>query len=407
MAKYHIVKVVVFIALSIAVFVITYQIGKVRQPINKEAACKLTQATVSPELKTTLIPRGTESSCCIPFRQPHVHKLDYAKSESKGVLKEVFSTIHHPDGPTETELLFTDNEVIDMNDPYKDCSTIYLTRTGSLLKMPATKCVAVVKVQEGGSSPHFNSHRYGTMSNLTDQYQRDYLDQQSFAAEVFLLNLLLKDLDNVVKLFIQKMGDPLLPNGDRRSVIIIVANEGVIDVLLNFLCSCRQAGISVDNLVVFLGQPQYADLIENMGAKTFYHEALGPIPTRAAGFYGDYVFGLMMWMKATSVYVASKAGFDVIFQDVDLVWLEDPLPLLRASVIDFAFMDDGARTARFTPFFVNSGFYFQKYTKNTLYLMERMLKAMFEIANTHSHQSVLTHMITEAHDLMNLQVHFL
>ncbi len=51
-----------------------------------------------------------------------------------------------------------------------------------------------------------------------------------------------------------------------------------------------------------------------MGVRTFFHEALGPIPKRAAGQYGDNTFALLMWLKTTSIYVASQAGYDILFQ---------------------------------------------------------------------------------------------
>lgn len=44
-----------------------------------------------------------------------------------------------------------------------------------------------------------------------------------------------------------------------------------------------------------------------------------------------------------------------MFQDVDLVWLKDPFPYFVDLPGDIIFMDDGARTPRYTPFFVNSG----------------------------------------------------
>jgi hypothetical protein len=98
------------------------------------------------------------------------------------------------------------------------------------------------------------------------------------------------------------------------------------------------------------------------------------MPTQAAGFYMDKSFGRMMWFKTTSVFLALHAGFDVLFQDVDLVWMKDPLPYLQGLNADISFMDDGARTPRYTPFFTNSGFYFMKYNPRTLYFQEKMIK---------------------------------
>lgn len=68
-------------------------------------------------------------------------------------------------------------------------------------------------------------------------------------------------------------------------------------------------------------------------------------------------------------------------------------------------MDDGARTPRYTPFFVNSGFYFVKHNNRTLFMFEKMMKCgASEIGQTHSHQSVLIRHIAEAHHLTGLKV---
>lgn len=53
---------------------------------------------------------------------------------------------------------------------------------------------------------------------------------------------------------------------------------------------------------------------------------------------------------------------------------------------------------------MNSGFYFQKHNPRALFLMEKMIKSISEIAVTHSHQATLTRHITEAHHLVGLQV---
>jgi len=143
----------------------------------------------------------------------------------------------------------------------------------------------------------------------------------------------------------------------------------------------------------------------------------------------------MMWFKTTSIFLATSCGFDALFQgatqypshasarpslpplphvlllfrpaDVDLVWTQSPLPYLRALDADISFMDDGARTPRYTPFFVNSGFYFVKHNPRTLYFQEKMMKtSACEIGRTHSHQSVLIRHLAESHHLAGLKVTF-
>jgi Nucleotide-diphospho-sugar transferase len=129
------------------------------------------------------------------------------------------------------------------------------------------------------------------------------------------------------------------------------------------------------------------------------------MPKNAANSYLDKTFSRMMWFKMVSVYIACAAGFDVLFQDVDLIWLKDPIPFLRSLPGDMSFMDDGARTPRYTPFFVNSGFFFLKYNPKTFYFQECMMKcAASEIGYTHSHQAFMIRQLSEAAQLYGIDV---
>lgn len=202
------------------------------------------------------------------------------------------------------------------------------------------------------------------------------------------------------------MGEPIDPiTGKRRHALVMVANDGVMDLLLNFLCSAEMIDMDLKSIVVFVGDERYVTLIEHFGANAMYSPSLGSMPRQAAGFYMDNTFSRMMWYKTTSVYLALLAGFNVLFQDVDLVWLRNPYPYFMSLDQDLVFMDDGARTPRYTPFFVNSGFYFVTHNERTMYMFETFLKhAPEEIGLTHSHQSVLIRHIAESQHLFGLRV---
>ena len=45
-----------------------------------------------------------------------------------------------------------------------------------------------------------------------------------------------------------------------------------MDLVLNLVCSARAANINTTEWVMFLGQPRFAPLLQDMGIKTFYHE---------------------------------------------------------------------------------------------------------------------------------------
>ena len=130
--------------------------------------------------------------------------------------------------------------------------------------------------------------------------------------------------------FIQLVGEPLLPDGKRRTLTIMAANEGVMDLLLNLLCSAKYAGdVDLSSFIVFVAQPEYVPVVESMGVKAFHHRGLGYIPKQAADFYADPTFARIMWLKMTAVYIVLSCGFNSLFQDTDVVWLKSPAAYLE------------------------------------------------------------------------------
>lgn len=285
------------------------------------------------------------------------------------ISNEIFGNLHHPASPAKTAYVI--NEKVEWIGGDKDaipenCNEVYLTRTGQRASQP-NKCVSIVRVPEGVTSPVHHSHRTGFTARLTDQYLNDHARGISFTEEFELLQPLLAELETLQKQFVEKMGNPIGSDGQRKTAIVMVANEGVMDLLLNFVCSAEGVGIDVKMIMVYVGTKEYVKLIENMGANAIYSPSLGSMPSQAARGYLDTTFQRMMWFKTTSVFLAASSGFEVLFQDADLVWLADPIPYLRNLKEDIAFMDDGARTPRYTPLFVNSGFFFMKYNERVLY----------------------------------------
>jgi hypothetical protein len=326
------------------------------------------------------------------------------------VPEDVFPYLHHPASPAKQSLFLTESREWGSSQVLESpCQEIYLTRTGSRSNQP-NKCVAVMKVPNGHESINQQSYRVGYTAKNTNQYQQDFPRdyEKKDNDENRLLKPFLRDLDKLREEFLQKMGSPIDEDGNRRKAIVMVANEGVLDLLLNFLCSAEAAQIDLRSVIVFVGESRHVALVESMGAQAMHSTSLGSMPSQAAGFYLDNTFSRMMWCKASSVYLALYSGFDVLFQDVDLVWLKDPFPYFTELNTDLIFMDDGARTPRYTPFFVNSGFYFVKHNARSVYMFESMTKAApSEIGQTHSHQSVLIRHISEAHHLFGLSVYVL
>ena len=249
----------------------------------------------------------------------------------------------------------------------------------------------------------------GTVASYRDQYQTDY--SKKYTDVPLLLWPLLKDREAAIKQIRDVLGDPVITSENgvekRKTAVVMVANEGVVDLVMNLLCSCRAAKIDTSNYVIYVGSESDVQVINAMGAHAIYNPSLGSMPKNAAYNYGDGVFSRMMWLKVSSIYIATMAGYNVLFQDADLVWFQDPIPYMQqvySDETDIIFMDDGGRTPRFTPLYVNSGFYYMKHNERTKYLMEKMLKSVSEISTTHSHQATLIRHLVESHEIVGLEV---
>jgi len=157
-------------------------------------------------------------------------------------MDKIFPHLHHASSMANVELFMTTQSRKDWLEPviegmedggriHRACSEIYLTRTGGRSSQP-NKCVAVARVPQGSESIVQLSHRRGTTAKMVDQYQNDYSRDYSRAEESILLAPLLERLDDLVKEFGDKLGPQIGPDGRRRTAVVMVANEGVMDLLL-------------------------------------------------------------------------------------------------------------------------------------------------------------------------------
>jgi hypothetical protein len=112
-------------------------------------------------------------------------------------------------------------------------------------------------------------------------------------------------------------------------VVVMVINEGEIDLFLNFVCSCHLHNITTSNVLVFAGSKEIITMIESTGAMGIYHEGYSSVSKKASTDYLDRPFVDMMWYKAFSVYLVLQLKINVLFQDVDLVWFRDPFPVFH------------------------------------------------------------------------------
>ena len=210
---------------------------------------------------------------------------------------------------------------------------------------------------------------------------------------------------------LKRLKPVLAPLARQNTVVVMVANAGVMDMVGNFACSARSKGIDLSNVIVFATDKEALAIARDIGIAAFYDEdgTFGAgLPIESARGYGDGDYSNMMYAKVVAVYLPMLLGYNVLFQDVDIVWNTDPLPYFLNSKesgnFDTYFMDDGARTWRFPPFCANTGFYFLRNNDKTMYLMTSTMYAGDLIISTRSHQQVFDNILAEHNSQFGLTV---
>ena len=225
---------------------------------------------------------------------------------------------------------------------------------------------------------------------------------------------LFANLLTVENMLLKKLNMKGFVNGD--SIVVMVVNAGEIDLFTNFICSCHRHNISTKNTLVFTGSADITDTIEAFGSMSIYDKSFAPVSSDASLFYLDSIFADMMWYKAFSVWLLLKNRYNVLFQDVDIVWMQNPLKYIEDAILktepkdsypDGFFSDDGQRTLRYSPFYANSGFYYLVANERTEYFAWSIMTAYDSIKLSASHQNVFVTRMIEAVDLARLRTRFL
>ena len=99
----------------------------------------------------------------------------------------------------------------------------------------------------------------------------------------------------------------------------------------------------------------------------------------------------MMMAKVLCVHLVSMLGYNMLYQDVDMVWFHHPLDYLQHETsADMVFQYDHNTELRFAPFAANTGFYYVRANPRTQYFLGALVSQMDLVASTASHTAALT-----------------
>jgi hypothetical protein len=193
-----------------------------------------------------------------------------------------------------------------------------------------------------------------------------------------------------------------------KIVIVMVCNFGQSELLMNFACNAKAKGLDTSGVLVFCTDRETQQLAELLHLTTYYNE-FGGMPKEAAREFGDLTFSKMMAAKVYSVHLISLLGYDVLFQDVDVIWYRNPLTWFHNSSspyqdFDMFFQDDGNHALYYAPYSANTGFYYVRHNEKTQYFFNCLLMAGDLIMSTHSHQNALNVLLSEHTSMYGLKV---
>eukprot|EP00586_Coscinodiscus_wailesii_P022543 CAMPEP_0172520762 /NCGR_PEP_ID=MMETSP1066-20121228/292191_1 /TAXON_ID=671091 /ORGANISM="Coscinodiscus wailesii, Strain CCMP2513" /LENGTH=348 /DNA_ID=CAMNT_0013303571 /DNA_START=135 /DNA_END=1181 /DNA_ORIENTATION=- len=204
---------------------------------------------------------------------------------------------------------------------------------------------------------------------------------------------------------------PILARIARKNTIIVMTvNFGQSALLMNFVCRAKSRGLDISNVLLFATDEESLGLAKSLGVEAYYDkENFEKFPKNEAHAYGDLIFAKMMFAKVISVQLVNSLGYDVLFQDVDVVWYRDPLAVFHDnshafSKFDMIFQYDGARSLGFVPYSANTGFYYVRYNDNTQYMLVSLLYKGEIIMRSKSHQQALIAVLVESASLFGLRV---
>jgi Nucleotide-diphospho-sugar transferase len=131
--------------------------------------------------------------------------------------------------------------------------------------------------------------------------------------------------------------------GKDNTVIVMVCNFGQSELLFNFVCSARARGLDLSSVLLFATDDDTTALAQSLGLAVFdVGDAFGTMPKTAAKSYGDRSFREMMLSKVYCVHLINALGYDLLFQDVDVVWRRNAVEFFHSKEsgdFDFYFQD--------------------------------------------------------------------
>jgi Nucleotide-diphospho-sugar transferase len=146
--------------------------------------------------------------------------------------------------------------------------------------------------------------------------------------------------------------------GVRGNIIVLVCNFGHAELFVNFVCVARANGVDLSKMLLFATDDETYQLATALGISAFHDARIfASIPRNASAIYGNDQYAKIMMSKVYCVHMISMLGYNLLFQDVDIMiykpnYLEWFIEKAAAEKFDIFFQHDFNDRAEYAPWYV-------------------------------------------------------
>jgi hypothetical protein len=181
-------------------------------------------------------------------------------------------------------------------------------------------------------------------------------------------------------------------------VVAMLFNAAFAPLFRNWARSCDRFGVDARRrTLVFPTDAESAACAVDEGYAAHYEDGSPVLETLSPSrMYGDEPYARFLFCKSAIVQSLLGIGVDVLFQDVDVVWLRDPFPALSEAGSpdsDVQVMFDGINS-RFQPMYANSGFVHLRNTACTRHLWTLLYEGYDKVLGYRSQQEPFNVLLT-------------
>jgi Nucleotide-diphospho-sugar transferase len=142
------------------------------------------------------------------------------------------------------------------------------------------------------------------------------------------------------------------------NIIVLVCNFGHAELFVNFVCVARANGVDLAKMLLFATDEETYELATALGISVFHDARIfASIPRSASATYGNDQYAKIMMSKVYCVHMISMLGYNLLFQDVDIMiykpnYLEWFIEKAASENFDIFFQHDFNDRAEYAPWYV-------------------------------------------------------